>query len=741
MNLVVVESPSKAKTINKYLGSEYKVISSLGHIIDLPKSKLGVDIENNYSPLYEVIKGKEKVIRELRSNAKKADKILLATDPDREGEAISWHIKNTIGKSNKNIERIVFHEITKPAILEALKHPRKIDENLVDAQQARRVLDRLVGYTLSPLLWKKIRYGLSAGRVQSVALRLIVDREMERKEFKPEEYWSILVIPSQSKVQRVKSSKFLSEDEKPKFEDGDFILEVKKVNGKTAQITNEKDFTDISSVLEKSELEVVDILEKQITKKPNPPFTTSAFQQAAVNVLGMTSKNAMRAAQKLYENGLITYMRTDSLYLSEIAVTAARKLINNDFGKKYLPEKPNYYKNHSKSAQEAHEAIRPTHFETKTLPKTFSQQEQKIYDLIYRRALASQMAPAIFTQKTVTVKAASTGNIKEISLTSTAQKCDFDGWMKLYKVGGNPELIKVLEKIKKGDKLYSKEINGLQHFTQPPARYTEASLIKALEKYGIGRPSTYATIVSVIMQRDYVQKDGKYFFPTETGIVVINMLKNHFNEIVDIDFTAKMEGELDEIAEGKIKWQPMINSFFVPFSNRVKKKDKEIKKEDLVVLGESDEKCDICGKAMVKKLGRYGVFLSCIDFPKCQGIKGIKSLDESRNESLEEKVNDEDFKSKYKPAPKTEDGRDYVLKKGRFGEFWAHPDYPKVKDARPLEFTEETLEQMFGKPPKSEDGKTMILRRGRFGYFWAHPDYPKVKEIQKIKKSKKKNKE
>jgi DNA topoisomerase-1 len=742
MKLVIVESPSKAKTINKYLGNDYHVISSVGHIIDLPKSKLGVDTEHNYKPQYEVIKGKEKVIKELKANAKKATEILLATDPDREGEAISWHIANTLGKTNPHMQRIVFHEITKPAILEALKHPRAIDQNLVDAQQARRVLDRLVGYKLSPLLWKKIRFGLSAGRVQSVALRLIVDREMECRAFKPEEYWSVAVVPTEDSKKKAKIVKTLSEDEKPKTDEGAFILDLKKINGKAAEIGTTKEFDKVSDILTKDELKIESVSEKTITRRPNPPFTTSTFQQAAVNVLGMTSKNAMRSAQKLYENGLITYMRTDSLYISNSAIDAARKVAEKKYGKKFVPEKPNYYKNSSKSAQEAHEAIRPTSFDVTQVDKKLSVYEQKVYDLIHRRALASQMSPAQFLQKTVSahvesknekVKSKKEGGIETLDLSSTARKCTFEGWMTLYKISENKALIKILDDIKEGSILYSDEIHGVQHFTEPPARYTEASLIKALEKHGIGRPSTYATIVSVIMQRDYVEKDGKYFFPTDTGIVVTNMLKTHFKDIVDIDFTAEMEGDLDRVAEGKVKWQPMIASFFVPFEQNIAKKDKEIKKDDLVILGESDEKCPICGKEMVKKLGRFGPFLSCIDFPKCKGMAAI----EGAGSEAAPDSHSEEFLKKYKAAPKTDDGRDYLLKKGRFGEFWAHPDYPKVKDIKSLEFTDQMIVEMFGKAPKASDGKTMILRKGKFGYFWSHPDYPEVKELQKAKMIKK----
>lgn len=729
MNLVVVESPSKAKTINKYLGPDYKVISSVGHIIDLPKSKLGVDVEKNFEPQYQTIAGKEKVIRQLKSEAKKADKIILATDPDREGEAISWHINNVLKSTKKPTERIVFHEITKNAILEAMNHPRKIDENLVDAQQARRVLDRLVGYTLSPLIWKKIRYGLSAGRVQSVALRLIVDREKERQAFKADEYWTVQVTVGNEDISgKAKIRTILKDDEdKPKFEEGDFVLELKKINDKNAEIVSQKEFDEIAEILKSNSIKIVDLKERQVKKRPSPAFTTSTFQQAAVNVLGMTSRNAMRSAQKLYEAGLITYMRTDSLYLSSQAIDEARKVASKLHGTNYVPEKPNFYKNNSKSAQEAHEAIRPTSFAVREIPKNLSQYEQKVYDLIYRRALASQMSDALFTQKTIIAEVSGT---KRLTLTATAQRCDFDGWMKLYKVRENEALLKLIEEIKIGSEISPDEILGFQHFTEPPPRYTEATLIKALEKFGIGRPSTYASIVSIIMQRTYVEKDGRYFYPTDVGIVVSDMLKKHFENIVDVDFTARMESDLDFVAEGKLKWQPFVGEFFIPFQNRIKEKDKEIKKDDLVIVGPSDEKCDICGKPMVKKLGRYGTFLSCSDFPKCQGIKSLNPELETKLDTDEQR---EEFFKKYKAPPKTEDGREYLLKRGRFGEFWAHPDYPKVKDAKPLEMTDELIEATYGKPPKAKDGKKMILRKGKFGYFWAHPNYPEVKELQKAK--------
>ncbi|GIW57514.1 MAG: DNA topoisomerase 1 [Candidatus Dojkabacteria bacterium] len=598
MHLVIVESPSKAKTINKYLGKEYKVISSVGHIVDLPKSKLGVDVTNNYEPMYQVIKGKESVIEEIRKLTRESDNVILATDPDREGEAIAWHIKNLIIGLNKEVKRIVFHEITEPAILKAIQNPRDIDQNLVDAQQARRILDRLVGYSLSPLLWKKIRYGLSAGRVQSVALRLIVDRELERQNFKSEEYWSCYVLPSYNYVDSSSVKAFYSDQSRPSIDEGTFLLTLKKINGKTAKIRNHEEFENISRLISQNTLKVLRISKKEVVKKPNPPFTTATFQQAAVNVLGMSAKSAMRSAQKLYENGLITYMRTDSVYMSDVAINASRKLIHELYGDPYLPDKARQFKNKAKLAQEAHEAIRPTDFGVRTLPKTFSTQDQKVYDLIYRRALASQMREAVFSQKTVVaLSEVHDEQIQTLEFSATATKCEFDGWLKLYDNGKDAKTLEVLDKIANNAVLYPHEVWGYQHFTQPPARYTEASLIKDLEKYGVGRPSTYATILSVIMERDYVKKDGKYLCPTETGIVVVNMLKQHFNEIVDIEFTARMEDRLDDIAAGKIGWQPMIDQFFRPFKDKLDQKEKEINKEDLVILGPSNETCDLCGKS------------------------------------------------------------------------------------------------------------------------------------------------
>lgn len=745
MKLLIVESPSKAKTIGKYLGKDYEVMSSVGHIVDLPKSKLGIDIDSNFSLQYTIIPGKEKVIKQITEASKKVDEIILATDPDREGEAIAWHLQNQIQSNFKKgsmpkIKRIVFHEITKNAILDAIKKNSKVNLNLVDAQQARRVLDRLVGYTLSPLIWKKIRYGLSAGRVQSVALKLIVDRERERRAFIPQEYWSLDMIASLKENDVVnKSPKIIkmlkdSEAKLPTFEkeieQGFLHLTLMKYNSKNIDIKSEVEYDHICSELNKSDLIIEEISKKNLTKRPYPPFTTSSFQQASINVLNMTSRNAMRAAQKLYEAGLITYMRTDSLYLSNTAITSIREVVNARFGAKYLPDKPVFYKNNSKNAQEAHEAIRPTDFTKVILPKSFSQKEIDVYNLIYNRALSSQMAPSIYED--ISLKVIDKTDKSKFLFKASARKLIFDGWQMLYGVKQKTNLIKQLESLKSNMPIYPMTNYGVQHFTEPKPRYSEASLIKEMEKNGIGRPSTYANIMSVISERNYVVKEGKFFAPTETGEVVIKLLEENFENIVDVGFTSNMEASLDEIANNGVAWIPIVKEFWDPFIKTVDEKDKSLKKDDFVNLGLTEELCDLCGKPMMKKIGRFGVFLSCTGYPECKGIKNF-----SNGEKKEEvDISSEEFKSTYKPAPMTEDGREFLFKSGRFGNFWAHPDYPKVKDARPLEYTDEALFKLYGEPPKTSTGETMVLRSGRFGKFWAHPEYPKVKEFQKIKKSK-----
>lgn len=731
MDLIIVESPSKANTISKFLGKNYKVISSLGHIMDLPKTKLGVDLENKYKPLYEIIKGKEDVVKKIQKDAELAKLIILATDPDREGEAISWHIFNLISKLNSNIKRIVFHEITKEAIYEALNSPRDIDINLVDAQQARRVLDRLVGYTLSPLLWKKIKYGLSAGRVQSVALRLIIDREREIRSFVSKEYWKLFLTVDENQTDcsinlLYKADNDNSDNTFTSNPGEDVFFELKSLNSKKPNFENKDVCLDLANKIANKDLIVKKVSKKELISKAPPPLITSTFQQACINTLGISAKKAMSIAQKLYENGLITYMRTDSYHLSEKAISSARMFIENNFGKEYLPNSPNIFKIKSKNAQEAHEAIRPTDFNLTDLGSDYNELERRVYKLIFNSAIACQMAPARFLLYSIYIESQINEDI--LLFNSSYKKCEFDGWMKLYPKSlstnsmKESSFAKLLENFWEGKVLYPKIIIAKQKFTEPPSRYTEATLIKALDKFGIGRPSTYATILNIIVQRDYVVKKSGVLYPTEIGEVVINFLGDHFGEIVDIDFTARMEDDLDKIALGKLDYFSFVDIFFSNFNKKIKLKENEIDKQKYTTLGVSDSICDICGSPMIKKIGKYGIFLSCKNYPICKGIKKFNSEIEQIDLSI------------YKEPPLTSDGKTFVLKKGRFGYFWAHPDYPKVKELVPLELKTEFVNEIFGDPPVASDGVKMVLKKGRFGYFWAHPNYPQNKEIRKAKK-------
>lgn len=731
MNLVVVESPSKAKTINKYLGKDYIVLASKGHVVDLPKSKLSIDIENDFKPEYIVTNPKS--LGEIKKKFKEADKLILAVDLDREGEAIGWHIARELklvddkGKNvgKKPVERIVFSEISKDAIAEAMKNPRAIDINLVNSQQARRLLDRIVGYKLSPLLWKKIAFGLSAGRVQSAAVRLIVEREEERNKFKPEEYWSVEAYLDQRNSKKPKVVFKLYEDENSKeLDETDLIkFDLVKVAGKKAELKKQEDCKNIVDDIV-DEKWIVKSLDSSLSKRyTKPPFITSTLQQVAVNWLGFTAKRTMSAAQKLYEAGLITYMRTDSVNMSQAAVNQARGYIKKEFGDKYLPEKAVHYKS-GKSAQEAHECIRPVDFTKKSDDLKLDGDQKKVYDLIWQRAVASQMSPAEIESNSVSILIKDKYEFK-----STGKRIVFDGFLRVY-----PEKLseRILPKIEKDEELFLDILRSVQHFTLPPARYSEASLIKKLEELGIGRPSTYASIISTILARKYVVSENKYLIPTDTGIVVNRLLEKYFSNIVDYGFTAEMENDLDKIAEGKLDWKKMLRDFYFPFEKEVIKNDKAIKRDEFTELGKSDEKCPECGSPMVIKLGKYGKFISCTRYPECKGI--LPFVDPNAKE--ENKIDDESLKDMFESAPKTEDGRDYVLKTGRFGKFWAHPDYPKVKDAQPMVMKKEFMEKIYGKTPKTDDGREYILKKSRFGEFWAHPDYPKVKDIVKIKKKK-----
>jgi len=600
MKLIIVESPTKAKTISKFLGDEFVIESSYGHVRDLPEKSLGVDTERNFEPKYVILPKAKKRVAELNSKSKKAAEVILATDEDREGEAIAWHLSQALG-GVKKFERIVFHEITENAIKEALKNPRGIDLKLVDAQQARRILDRLVGYKLSPFLWKKVAKGLSAGRVQSVAVRLVVEREKEIENFKPEEYWTI--------------SARLAALNKEKFEAQLAKIDEKKLE--KFSIKNKEAADKIIANLNGAGWQVLKIEKKETKRQPLPPFTTSTLQQTAWAWFGFSAKQTMLFAQQLYETGLITYMRTDSVNLSKEAIAAAFKKIKTDFGENYSATTPRIYKTKSKIAQEAHEAIRPTmpDKDPETLKEKLTPQQHKLYDLIWRRFIASQMANAIFEAAAVDVSAANcifraTGNVLK-----------FDGFLKVYP----QKLAEVsLPALKEKENLELEKLTPAQHFTEPPPHYNEASLIKALEENGIGRPSTYAPTMATIQARRYVLKDeAKRLRPTDIGILVNDILVEHFPEIVDIKFTAHMEENLDKIAEGKKEWQPVIRDFWEPFKKNLDKKSLELSKEK-IATEKTDQKCPKCGKDLIIRMSRYGKFYACSGFPECRHTASLE---------------------------------------------------------------------------------------------------------------------
>ncbi len=611
MKLVIVESPTKAKTIGQFLKGDYKVESSYGHIRDLPKSSLGIDVEHEFEPKYVIPRKSQKRVTELRKEAAKAEKVIIASDEDREGEAIAWHLVRALklGEDEKGrVERIAFHEITKPAIEAALNHPREINEDLVDAQQARRVLDRLVGYKLSPFLWKKIMGHLSAGRVQSAALKLIVDREEEVRRFKPEEYWTVGAVL------------FPAGRSKDKFP-----ASVSKIDGQALPKTGIKaDMAKkIAADLEKAQLAAKTVEKKEVRRNPLPPFTTSTLQQEASRRLRYSAKQTMRLAQNLYEKGLITYMRTDSLNLSTEATAAAKDWIEEKLGRDYASSAPRHFKAKSRLAQEAHEAIRPTSPSLEEV-STEDAREKKLYDLIWRRFIASQLPPAIFDSRNAIVSAKGE---QEYELKANGTTMKFDGFLKIWPTKFEET---ELPEFKAGDAMELAEIKPEQHFTEPPARYNDASLIKALEEYGIGRPSTYAPTLSLLQERNYVAKNkDRRFEPTEIGELVNKALVENFPEIVDINFTAKMEENLDEVAEGKADWRKIIGDFYADFAPKLEQKYAEAKELKPEVI-ETDEKCEKCGKPMVIKFGRFGKFLACSGFPEC---KNTKSLPNPKNET------------------------------------------------------------------------------------------------------------
>ncbi len=698
-SLVIVESPAKARTINKFLGKDFTVLASVGHIKDLPKSKLGVDIENDFEPHYELIKGKANTIKELKQASKKASKIYLAPDPDREGEAIAWHIAEEVDKKREKTLRVLFNEITEKAVREAIEHPTVLDEHKFEAQQARRVLDRLVGYQVSPILWDKVRRGLSAGRVQSVAVRLICDREREIQAFIPREYWSI-------------TAGF----EVPEGEAG-FSAKLTKKDNKKFELNNGAEADNVLSELKGAEFKVAEIETRETKRNPSAPFITSKLQQEASRKLGFTAKKTMMLAQQLYEGidlgeegpvGLISYMRTDSTRISNEAITAARSFIEEKWGPDYLPAKPNIYKS-KKKAQDAHEAIRPTYFQhsPENVKKYLSKDQWRLYQLIWNRFIACQMNPAIIDQTRVQIAA------KNYLFNASGSTVKFLGFTAVYVEGVDVEEEKEekLPPLAKNEVLRLLQLLPAQHFTQPPPRYTEATLVKELEEKGIGRPSTYASIISTIQEREYVNKERTQLKPTELGFLVTDMLIKSFPEILDVEFTAHMEEELDMIEEGKVKWRETMKEFYGPFRESLEKAKKDMKNVKAEETP-TDINCEKCGKMMVIKWGRKGKFLACSGYPECKNTKDFTVNEEGKVIPMERVAETTET-----PCPKC--GKPMVVKSGRFGRFLACSDYPDCKSTLPLST---------GITCPEGDGGMLVERRTKRGrVFYSCSNYPKCK--------------
>lgn len=713
-SLVIVESPAKATTLKKFLGKGFDVKASVGHIRDLPKKKLAVDVDNNFEPEYVTIRGKGKIIAELRSAAKKAEKIYLAPDPDREGEAIAYHIESIIKDQTKGeIYRVLFNEITKTAVQSALEHPRKIDMNLFEAQQARRVLDRLVGYKISPLLWKKVQRGLSAGRVQSVALRLICEREREIQAFKPEEYWSVWSA--------------LEGKLPPAFE-----AKLNKIGEKKAEVKSGEQANAILSDLRDAAFTVTDVQKKERKKNPYPPFITSTLQQEASRKLRFSPKKTMTIAQMLYEGiklgeegsvGLITYMRTDSTRVSDEAIQGARGFVEKNFGKEFLPSEPNVYKT-KKSAQDAHEAIRPTYMDKPPaeIKEYLTKDQLALYELIWNRFISSQMAQAKIDQTGVDIQA------KTYIFRATGATVTFPGFMKIYveeeedskegngqdaSTAAGAEKTVILPPLAVGEKLKIQKITPKQHFTQPPPRFSEAMLIRELEEKGIGRPSTYAATVGLIKDREYVFDNNRRLFPSELGFLVSDQLVENFPDILDAAFTANMENQLDLVEEGKAGWVETLKAFYVPFKKDLEKAEtamKDFKKEGI----ETDEVCDKCGQKMLIKRGRFGKFMACAGYPECKTTKKIQP----------------DGAAESSAAPKAPDiptdeicpacGAGMVIKSGRFGKFIACSKYPDCKTTKPI--------GTGIKCPEEGCGGEIVEKRSRAGRsFYGCNKYPACK--------------
>jgi len=702
MDLVIVESPTKAKTIGKFIGKNFVVESSYGHIRDLPKSKVGIDVAHDFEPTYTIPKKAQPVVDNLKKLAAQADKIILATDEDREGEAIAWHLVSALelaggGKGKKAVaakpyERIAFHEITESAIKEALKNPRTIDVNLVDAQQARRILDRLVGYGLSPFLWRKVRYGLSAGRVQSVAVRLIVERERAITAFNKEEYWTIEGMFLQPKGKTA------------------FPATLASINGKSIGkmgITKAADAERIATTLAKANYRIAEITVKEVRRNPAAPFTTSTLQQEAARKLGFSAKQTMVIAQKLYERGFITYMRTDSVNLANAALSAAQEVIGAEFGKEYQLAEPRRYATKSKGAQEAHEAIRPTNLHA-TSPSTLGIKErndQRLYDLIWKRTIASQMKEALLEQTAVDIEAQTAQ--KEM-FRANGQTVKFDGFIRVYTEGNDDngdEIEGRLPKLEKDMVLTAEEIKPIQHFTEPPPRYTDATLVKALEAEGIGRPSTYAPTLSTIQDRGYVEKVDKKYAPTEIGFIVNDLLVENFPEIVDIKFTSHIEEEFDDVAEGKIAWPEVVREFYTPFKKDLDEKEASVEKQIEVSTTPCPEHP---GEMMIVKFGRMGKFLACpqpgmkITLPMPEEAAQIKALEE---------------KTKGERCPIC--GKPMKVRRGRFGFFLGCVDYPTCKGVSKI------WDKTGFKCPNCKTGDIVLKKsRGRGKPFYACTRYP-----------------
>jgi DNA topoisomerase-1 len=708
-NLVIVESPAKAKTINKFIGRDYVVKASVGHVRDLPKSELGVD-EKTFEPQYEVLEGKEKVVSELRAAAKKADTIYIASDPDREGEAIGWHVMNLLGGDSKKVRRILFHEITKNAVRKAIEHPGEIDMNKVNAQQARRVLDRLVGYKLSPLLWDKVRRGLSAGRVQSVAMKMIVDREEEIKAFRSEEYWTF-------------AARLEASTPPP------FIAKLTRVEGKKAEVPNEELARGIEARLKSGEYVVAAVTRKERKQSAAPPFITSTLQRTAYNRFKYPVKRTMSIAQKLYEGkelggdaglvGLITYMRTDSVRVSDDALGEVRNFIAAKYGPEILPETPNYYKvKKAAQAQEAHEAIRPTslEFDPESIKSFLTNEEYNLYKLVFERFVASQMKPALFDVTDVDIERGG------LMLRASGEVLKFPGFLAVFRESTSEDEEeetrdeKALPHLNEGDKLKLLDLETKQNFTQPPPRYTEATLVKALEENGIGRPSTYGQILTTIQARDYTYKHDGKFHPTHLGVIVTMLLKQSFGDIIDEKYTARLEEELDEIEDGKLEWTDAMKDFARKFNKDLKVAEKEMQ----MVKGEgiaTDEICKNCGAPMVIKFGRFGEFLACSNYPECKTTKEIAKGDAA--EAGDETIICEKC------------GRGMTLKRSRFGQFFACTGYPECKNTKDPKLMKANIPNE-PQPPCEICGKEMVLKSGRYGPFYSCSGYPDCRNIRKI---------